>query len=284
MRHRESVAENSVLDGILNNNFLRYPGGKRRMLQYLIDHFPRAKELQGRYIEPFVGGGSVYLFLNYKKSLIADLNSELIDLYNGVKNHPGKVWDAYSSFPKGKRSYYKIRDESLNGSSLSYRAARTLYLNRTCFKGMWRHNKNGKFNVGYGGEARRAVIFFEDLKRLSSLLKRSEVRHSDYEETLNDCSKDDFVFLDPPYKPGARDMLNSHYINGTFLMADQERLAEVLIRQSKDRKFRWAMTNSDHPDIRCIYKKYTINRIPVGTGKQPGVVTRKAKEILVTNF
>jgi DNA adenine methylase len=138
--------------------FLRYPGGKGKMLNYLINYLPTSNDIIGSYIEPFVGGGSVFLHIKPKKAKIADLNTELINLYKGIKRYPHKVWETFKTFPAGKISYYEIRNDIAEDKPLYYKAARTLYLNRTCFKGMWRHNPQGNFNVGYGGEARRWAI------------------------------------------------------------------------------------------------------------------------------
>lgn len=136
-------------------NFLRYPGGKQRILNHLIPHLPLPESIKGRFVEPFVGGGAVFFALNPKRALLADINSELIDLYRGLRRYPVKVWEIFQAFPPTKKAYYEIRDSDVDGLDLASRAARTLYLNRTCFKGMWRHNSNGQFNVGYGGQDRR---------------------------------------------------------------------------------------------------------------------------------
>ncbi len=123
--------------------FLRYPGGKTKLLMYLSGYLPDVGSIEGRYFEPFVGGGSVFLHLKPQKATISDINQELIDLYRGVKNNPNKVWIEFSSFPPGKEAYYKIRSTSCQNKPQYFKAARTLYLNRTCFKGMWRHNPEG---------------------------------------------------------------------------------------------------------------------------------------------
>jgi len=134
--------------------FLRYPGGKGRLLQFPCNRIPAATDIAGRYIEPFVGGGAVFLYVQPKQAIISDLNSELVELYKGIRAYPHKVWEAFQSFPSGRRTYYKVRDEQYRDKPLYYRAARTLYLNRTCFKGMWRHGPEGNFSVGYDGKER----------------------------------------------------------------------------------------------------------------------------------
>lgn len=264
--------------------FLRYPGGKRKLLTFLQCYLPSNREIKGKYIEPFVGGGAIFLHLKPQKAIIADLNKELIDIYKGIKNYPYKVWDIFNSFPKGKQIYYKIRDEELTGKSIYYRAARTLYLNRTCFKGMWRHNAEGKFNVGYGGEERRWVINLKHFLELSRVFKKAAIIHSDFENTLDLCSNGDFIFLDPPYNPGEKEMHQAHYINGKFTFNDQKRLADKLKEVSKKKSVKWLMTNSSHMAICKLFKEFNIKKIPQGTSPVVGVFTNNSQEILISNY
>ncbi len=264
--------------------FLRYPGGKTKLLSFLVNHLPTKKDIKGKYIEPFVGGGSVFFFINPDNALISDLNSELIELYRGVKLYPHKVWETFESFPKGKMAYYDIRDKGMAGKPLYYRAARILYLNRTCFKGMWRHNSKGDFNVGYGGEERRWVITHQNIIELSKIFRKAEILNNDFEDVILNASKNDFIFLDPPYKPGEKDLHELHYCNGKFLFDEQIRLAETLKSLPKSKQIRWAMTNSSHKDILKLYKNFNIKKIPFGTSAKPGIQTKDSKEVLITNY
>lgn len=265
-------------------NFLRYPGGKSKLLSYLVEYLPKREDLSGKYIEPFVGGGSIFLFLQPKIALISDLNKELIDLYRGIRNYPHKVWEIFKSFPTGKASYYKIRDNDFKGKKLYYRAARTLYLNRTCFKGMWRHNPNGHFNVGYGGEERRWAVTQSHLMELCQRFRKAKILHSDFALSLDQCSDGDFIFLDPPYKPGEKEMKELHYINGRFSYEDQVRLSEKLIELSSKKKIKWLMTNSANLEICKLYYNYKIVKIPKGTSNIVGVMTKNSKEVVISNY
>ena len=238
---------------------MRYPGGKSKLLLSIVDHLPIRSEMQGKYIEPFVGGGSVFLYVQPQNALLSDLNKELIDLYKGIRNYPHKVWQTFASFPSGKEAYYKIRDEaSKDQRPLYYRAARTLYLNRTCFKGMWRHNPQGDFNVGYGGEARRWVITHQDIIELSRRFRNAQILHSDFELILDHADDGDFLFLDPPYRPGKKEMLHAHYINGRFSFEDQTRLSNKLKVISNKKRINWLMTNSASPEICELYEDFNI--------------------------
>ena len=251
---------------------------------YIAQHLPSKTDLKGRYLEPFVGGGSVYFYQKPENALLSDLNSELIDLYRAIRLYPHKVWATFEAVPTGKESYYEMRDDEIQHQPLYYRAARTLYLNRTCFKGMWRHNPSGKFNVGYGGEDRRWVVNHENIIEISKLLRKADVQHADFSDVIKTVDDGDFIFLDPPYKPGEKDLLEQHYINGKFTFADQQRLLESLRTASENKKFKWLMTNSAHPEIRKLYKGFKIKKIPVGTGTRPGILNKSSNEVLISNY
>ncbi len=264
-------------------NFLRYPGGKQRLLRYLLFYLPIQPSIQGRFVEPFVGGGAVFLALEPQQAVLSDINEELIDLYRGLQHYPDRVWDLFQAFPPTKEAYYEIRNAGVEQLDLASRAARTLYLSRTCFKGMWRHNIHGQFNVGYGGQDRRWVIGKETLLEVSKRLTSTELRVSDFEAVLDLCLEEDFLFIDPPYRPGEREIFRMHYAYCAFSYSDQVRLAHALERATH-RGVRWAMTNSSHPDIVSLYQYHRVIPLPKGTGKQPGIITQNSGEVLICNY
>ena len=264
--------------------FLRYPGGKRKLLVSLYPLLPESSDIKGRYVEPFVGGGSVFLYVRPELAILSDLNKELIELYRGIRNFPHKVWGVFKNFPGGKEAYYYIRDEKYQDRPLYYRAARTLYLNRTCFKGMWRHNPKGAFNVGYGGEERRWAITYDNILELSKTFRRANILHSDFEFILDQCENNDFIFLDPPYKPGDKEMIEVHYINGRFSFQDQLRLAKKLKEISSKKRVNWLMTNSSHEEICSLYSDFNINKVTIGTSNVIGVSTNNPKEVIISNY
>ncbi len=266
-----------------NINFIRYPGGKRRILNYIIPLLPSREQIKGIFIEPFLGSGAVFFALNPERALLADINPELIDLYRGIRHSPSKVWEIYKSFPKTKKAYYKIRATKTDGKCLAFKAARTLYLNRTCFKGMWRHNLDGEFNVGYGGQDRRWVISLETLKEVSKRLRHAVLKCSDFEETIKESREGDFIFIDPPYRPGERELLNSHYMYNKFSFSDYQRLAKIL-KQVSDRGVKWMVTISSHPDILSLFDEYRIVSIPKGTGRKPGILIDNPGEVIIINY
>lgn len=262
--------------------FIRYPGGKQRLINFLLPCFPLPGSIEGRFVEPFVGSGAIFFAFNPSMALLADINPALIDLYRGLRSYPLKVWEIFQKFPATKKAYYKIRD-SQKELDLPSRSARTLYLNRTCFKGMWRENSNGQFNVGYGGQDRRWVVNKDTLMTVSKYLKRAELKTCDFEEIIDSCTNGDFLFIDPPYCPGEKELIHNHYVYSKFTYKDHKRLASVLEKVSK-RKVKWAMTTSSHKDITNLFKKYRIIPFLKGTGKSPGLLTRKPGEVLICNY
>jgi DNA adenine methylase len=263
--------------------FIRYPGGKQRILDHIIPHLPSPKSNKNKFAEPFVGGGAVFFALNPKNALLADINEELIDLYRGIRLYPRKVWEIYKSFPTTKKAYYEIRAMEIDKKTLAFRAARTLFLNRTCFKGMWRHNANGEFNIGYGGQDRRWVICEETLIEIAKRLKSASLKCCDFEDVIDACMEDDLIFADPPYRPGEREMIHAHYTHGKFSYNDHQRLAKVLARAS-ERGVKWALTTSSHPDLLSLYSENQIIPLPRGTGKRPGLLTNNSGEVLICNY
>lgn len=265
-------------------SFLRYPGGKQRYIEAFLKFVPNLKQNNLRLCEPFVGGASIFFALNPRDALLSDLNQELINLYQEIKIRPKKIWKLYREFPNTKLGYYLIRDQNLSRKSNSYKAARTLYLNRTCFKGMWRHNSTGKFNVGYGGEDRRWVIDEDSLFEVSRRLKTAELRSGDFEVIINESRRGDFLFLDPPYAPGKVELKNAHYQFNAFTFEDHKRLAASL-KQAHKRGAVWTMTTSSHPKIRSLFGDYNIFTLRQGVGGMPGIRTSsRVGEILVTNW
>lgn len=231
------------------------------MVRFLNRFLPKAVEIKGRYVEPFVGGGAIFLYLQPSRAILSDVNVELVDLYKGIRGDPIGVWETYAAFGNTKDEYKRVRSLNPLQLNLTQRAARLLYLNRTCFKGNWRHNANGEFNVGYGGQARRWVVNEHCLKAVAGALAPADLQCSDFEPIIDRCEKGDYLFVDPPYRPGERDPINSHYGWKQFAFEDHERLAVALTRCAK-RGALWCMTTSAHPDILSLFRGFLTLEIP----------------------
>jgi len=265
-----------------NTSFLRYPGGKGRMLGFIGQHLLSRSTVASRYVEPFVGGGAVFFYLCPEHAWLSDINSDLIDIYRGIRKSPRQVWRRYCEFGSSKAEYRRVRDFD-RPSRLVDRAARILYLNRTCFKGMWRHNRNGEFNVGYGGQARRWAITEEMLLVASRMLRKAHIQCGDFEDVVDECGVGDFLFLDPPYRPSEREQIHDHYVGRQFTFADHRRLAAAL-KRARRRGAHWALTTTTHPDVIGLFRASYAIEIPHGTGRQPGIRVANSGEVLMASY
>lgn len=267
----------------LKVNFLRYAGSKRRSLPYIIQFFPSPELITGRFVDPFLGGGVVFFTLSPNQALLSDINRELIDLYRAIRQDPYKVWEIFAAYPSTKLAYYDIRNTKVDQLDLISRAARTLYLNRTCFKGWWRYNANGQFNVGYGGQERRWAISQNHLVVVSHKLENALLQDGDFESVVDSCQAGDFIFADPPYQPGEREMSHEHYVYNQFCHNDYKRLAASLQRASV-RGVQWAVTTSSHSDILTLFSGTQVIHLPKDPHKKLKASIKGSGEVLICNY
>lgn len=233
----------------MSESFLKWAGGKRWLASS--GHLPIPTSYT-RYVEPFLGGGAVFFHLKPHNALLSDLNSELICLYEVMRDDPDALYDVMSRHEEyhSKDYYYQIR--GFTPRSQVQIAARFLYLNRTCWNGLYRVNLKGKFNVPIG--TKDSVIFDDDdFWTISTLLKQAEIRRSDFEPIIDSCKKGDFLFVDPPYTV-------QHNLNGflkynekIFSWDDQIRLRNA-VERAIEREVSIVVTNADHKSIRDLYR------------------------------
>jgi len=231
--------------------FLKWPGGKRWFVFKYAKHLP---DKFNRYIEPFLGAGSVFFYLRPANALLGDINAELVNAYRTIKRSRRRLEELLREHQEkhGTRYYYRIRDAELT-DSLS-RAARFIYLNRTCFNGIYRVNLEGRFNVPKGTKG--AVLYESDnFLELARYLRNAELRVGDFESLVDAGRKGDLLFADPPYT--VRHNINGFlkYNETLFSWADQERLAKALARARK-RGVTIVGTNANHKSVRELYRCY----------------------------
>ncbi len=262
---------------------LRYPGGKQRQVHSFAELLPLSTSFSGRYFEPFLGAGAVFFFLEPRQAILSDINPELIELYEGIRDAPLEVWQLFRAFPSDERTYYEIRAWQPNELSSPMRAARLLYLNRTCFRGMWRYNAKGQFNIAYGWEDRRKTIDQESLLEVSRRLQNCILKCADYETMIEMAQQGDFIFLDPPYQPNQESVQHAHYFFGSFDFGEQHRLAKALERASS-RGVIWAMTNSSNARILNLYTRHYVSPLLRGIGDQIGTISDTPGEVIIRNY
>jgi DNA adenine methylase len=261
--------------------FLKWPGGKRWLTSRHLDLFPKT---HGKYIEPFLGGAAVFFALSPENAYLSDANEELVKTYNRVKNDRLKVEKRLARYHKKHDStfYYKVRAQSPTDPIA--RAVRFLYLNRTCFNGIYRVNKNGEFNVPIGS---KDAVSFEDgyLEKVAQTLKNARIRRRDFAVAIGKANKGDFVFIDPPYTVMHNNNGFVKYNAQLFSWTDQARLATA-IKEASERGALIMMSNADHASVKALYRGFGTHHILTRTSilaGNPGW-RRSATELLVTNY
>jgi DNA adenine methylase len=236
---------------------LKWAGGKRWLFKAHNFQLPTNVI---HYFEPFLGGGAAFFHFAPKIATLSDINAELVNLYQVIKTEPKPLKRRLLTHHKHHSLdyYYHIRSRA-SGNALR-RAARTLYLNRTCWNGLYRVNLRGQFNVPIGTKS-DVIYQTDDFERLAERLRHATLVVSDFEKTISAAGKDDFVFADPPYtvKHNYNGFLK--YNESIFSWEDQIRLRSALFA-AKNRGAHIFLTNADHPSIRSLYKSgFAITRV-----------------------
>jgi DNA adenine methylase len=257
---------------------LKWAGGKQALAARLAASFPARFE---RYFEPFVGGASVFLALQPRRAVLCDRNAWLIETYRAVRDHAGEVVRELRGLANTRDDYLVIRALDPRELPPARRAAHLVYLNKTCFRGLFRVNRAGRFNVPYGGYQRR---YFDpaNLERFAACLSGVDLRAGDFEEGLAGITSRDFAYLDPPYhRLGGYSDFN-RYTDLPFVEADHERLAATC--RALDRgSVRWAVTQSDTALVRRLFAGYRIRRIAARREINLAAARRDIVELLITN-
>lgn len=259
--------------------FVKWAGGKQALIAKLVPHFPKS---YSRYFEPFIGGGAVFFAIQHPNAVISDQNEWLIDTYEAVRDDWESVAAKLDQLPNTKDDYLRIRAISPKALDLISRAAHFIYLNKTCFRGLFRVNRQGHFNVPYGAYDRRYYDRI-NLASASQVLSGTTILRSDYEGALIGISAGDFVYFDPPYyKMGGYADFN-RYTAGQFKEKDQVRLA-ALSNELTERGVKWALSNSDTPFIRDLYKPYRTLKVDARREINLKSQERDVAELLVLNY
>lgn len=264
--------------------FVKWAGGKRQLLDVLNEAKPNNYK---NYHEPFVGGGAFLFSLRPYKGVIYDINAELINAYLVIRDSLHLLIDDLKNHINEEAYFYSIR--ALQPCDLNHiqRASRFIYLNKTCFNGLYRENSKGLFNTPFGKYKNPTIIDLENLKVVSDYLRQSQIDIvcGDYHSVLEKAVENDFVYFDPPYVPMSKTANFSTYTKGGFNIEDQTRLAELCKTLSTKGVF-VMLSNSNTPIILELYKDFNIQIIHAT--RQINCVASKrgsdANEVLVTNY
>ncbi|MCC8726249.1 MULTISPECIES: DNA adenine methylase [Xanthomonas] len=230
--------------------FLRWAGGKTRLLSAILPHVPTSFR---NFHEPFLGSGAMFFAVRARahRCYLSDLNSELINVWQVVQTKPRALFNRLQPYldRQGEDEYYAIRAEEPTRSL--ERAARFFYLNQTSWNGLWRENRWGVFNVPWGARAFRGIDFLS-LKAVADTLKDTEIVEQDFRQSVNRAQPGDFVYLDPPYLPISDTSKFAGYNGKRFRTADLEELA-FLCEGLTRRGVHWIVSNRDNEHIRKIF-------------------------------
>jgi DNA adenine methylase len=285
-----SINEDHQNYGVISP-LLKWAGGKRQLRSDLLRHLP---ESWGTYYEPFIGGGALLVELARQgrlgRAVIGDLNAELMNLYRVVKRDPDALARTLSPvmFRNDPETFRMRRDEfnTLIGTRKRpvYRAALLMYLNKHSYNGLWRVNRQGKYNVPFGRHTRISLPSPQDLQEFSRMLSGVRLITADFERVVRSAGHGDFIYFDPPYHPLSKTACFTDYTTGGFSFEDQERLAG-LYRRLSDKGVLLMLSNSSAPEIEGLYSEFSVCSVPARRcinckgGKRTG-----ATEIIVTNY
>jgi DNA adenine methylase len=265
--------------------FLKWVGGKRSLLAELHSHLP---ESFNRYYEPFIGGGALFFSLadRITEAVLSDNNLELVLTYQAVKKDPERLINLLKEHEKrhSKEYFYNVRkDEFFDPIE---KAARFIYLNKTCYNGLYRVNKAGKFNSPLGSYKNPGIVQEENIWACHQALQKTKIILADFESETITPQKGDFVYFDPPYHPTVEDLSFTAYTKDGFSEKDQVRLRDYIIRLTK-KGVHTMLSNSKTTFIESIYTPKYFDRHVV---KAPRFVNCKpgerdeVEELLITNY
>ena len=237
------------------------------------------------YVEPFVGAGALFLALRPSVARLSDANSHLIACYEAIRLQPDLIYE-YLCAHRARNSqeyYYAVRSIYNRSGSSSAQAARFIYLNKTCFNGIFRVNRQGAFNVPYGHKDPPHLPTRGELRQLSRLLRPASLDARDFEEVLSETGRNDFVYLDPPYPPINGTSFFTHYTTDRFSEVDQHRLADA-VHALAGRGAKFMMSNADTTLIRELYAAFRIVPLTVTRYITCKAVKHRADEVVITNY
>ena len=275
------MAEQAIKKAILvqAKPILKWAGGKTQMLGDLI---PKVPTSYGRYIEPFFGGGAMFFALQPENAVVADSNPELINMYRQVADNVDDVINYLKEYENTSEMFYAVRSLEWTSLPKAEAAARTIFLNKTCFNGLYRVNKQGRFNVPFGKYKNPKICDEDGLRAASEVLKKAEILCGDYLLVLEHYAQPgDFVFLDPPYLPTSEYSDFKRYTKEQFYEEDHVELAKMIMTLH-ERGCHVILTNSNHPLVHELYAPFTIDVIQTKRYISCNGSTRKGEDVIVT--
>ncbi len=272
---------------IVLNPFIKWAGGKTQLIDEIRLRLP--KDIK-RYFEPFVGGGAVLFSLKHKKSFINDINSQLINTYNSIKNEADQLISLVNTFDSvGCNNEYYLFLKNLYNKKVTENvfdvesASLFIWINKHCFNGLYRVNTSGLFNVPYNNKTGINSIDEDNIKNISKFLKKVEISNLDFEIFCKRVRKGDFVYFDSPYVPVSETSYFTSYTRTGFSLDDHKRLAKLFKKLSKKGVY-LMLSNNDVELVHELYGDYNIDVIDVKRNINSKADKRTGREVIITNY
>jgi DNA adenine methylase len=283
--HDAVTASKENTSNIQPKPFVKWVGGKSQIIQEITTRLPRTFT---RYYEPFVGGGALFFHLQPKKACLSDINDELINVYNVVKNDVEALIKDLSKHVYEEAYFYNIREADRSPSYKHWgtvrKASRFMYLNKTCYNGLYRVNSKGYFNTPFGSYQNPKICDPENLRLCSQALQGVEICCSSYHLVEERSKPGDFVYFDPPYAPLTVTSNFTSYSKDGFGKEDQEELRNLCLRLDH-KGVQWMVSNSSAPLILDLYKNYNLEMISASRAiNSKGTLRGKVKEVIIRNY
>lgn len=259
--------------------FLKWAGGKKRSAHSLVRLAP---PFSGRYWEPFMGSAAVFFELAPERAALSDLNEELVICFREVARDPFAIMDSLDEMPNTKEHYMQVRRTNPQHLTPSERASRVIYLNKTAFRGLWRVNRSGEFNVPYG-QYQRPYYNRDNMIRASKALAHALIQRTDFGDVLREARAGDWVYLDPPYVPDRPWGDFKRYTPDQFHEQDHVRLAEEMEHASR-RGVLLMLTNSDTPFVRDLFYGWNIEELRTRRDIHLKSSERASRDLVIMNY
>lgn len=266
---------------------VKWAGGKRQLLQEINEYIPQRIST---YYEPFLGGGALLYHLQPRRAIVSDTNKELINVYNVIRDNVEELIHDLAQHINSEEHYYYVREmdrtPQYERMSNIQKASRIIFLNKTCYNGLFRVNSQGQFNVPYGKYKKPNIVNEIVLRAVSGFLNSNDIRflNVDYEESLYGIRRGAFVYFDPPYDPVSDTSSFTGYTLDGFGRDEQLRLKQICDRLNQ-RGIKFLLSNSATPFIKDIYSDYTVETVGANRSINSNADNRgEINEVLVRNY
>jgi DNA adenine methylase len=269
--------------------FLKWVGGKRQIMPSIVELLPKNISTYN-YVEPFIGGGAVLFHLQPKKAILNDFNKELVNVYDVIKTDLDALISDLKKHENSADYFYNIREldrtDDFKNLSKIKRASRVIYLNKTCFNGLYRVNNAGEFNAPFGRYKNPNIVNEPTLKAVNKYLNSNNIKvvSGDYENVLKDLTESSMVYLDPPYHPISENSNFTGYVQGGWNIYDQIRLKNAC-DELNTKGIKFLLSNSASGFIKDLYKEYPIKIIKANRSiNSDGEKRGEVDEVLIRNY